>query len=655
MNQIRPDQVEGAPSSALGAVGETAPAALAAPSRWKPKSLLILGTLAVVYGDIGTSPLYALRECFVGQHAAALTPLNVLGILSLFFWSLLLVVSVKYLSVVFQADNHGEGGILALLALNRRAGKGLGSRKPEKVAVALGLIGAGLLYGDGVITPAISVLSAVEGLETIAPTLQPVIVPLTVLILLALFLIQKRGTGGVGVLFGPFIALWFFTIAGVGLPWIFREPAVLLALNPYYAVLFFVHNGLAGFLVLGAVVLCITGAEALYADMGHFGKRPIHLTWYGIVMPSLLINYFAQGALLLQQGQSALRNPFFGLAPGPLLIPLVIISTIATVIASQALISGAFSLTHQAIQLGYLPRMHVIHTSSIQEGQIYLPQVNAFLMVLSVTLVLAFQESSRLAGIYGIAVIGTMTITSMLFFFPARTHLGWSTPKAVVVVAGFLLVDLSFMFANVTKVAAGGWVPILLAAVVFTIMTTWNLGIRTLLNKIRAGSIPLAQFAKEAQSHFIHRVRGTSIFLTANVGITPGALAHHFKHNQVLHETVVVLSVVNEPVPKVPPDQLLEIGYLGGGFYQVQVHIGFMESADIPDVLARCARAGVPVDPARSSYFVGRETIVLSDRPGISAWRKHLFLFLFTNARSITPSFKLPPNRVIEIGAEIEI
>ncbi len=615
---------------------------------------LMLGALAVVFGDIGTSPLYALRECFTASHKVELTPDNILGVLSLFFWALILAVSVKYLTFIFRADNRGEGGILALLALNL-TGKHSGTHKRlEHVAVLLGLFGAGLLYGDGVITPAISVLGAVEGLNTIAPELETVVVPLTVLILFALFGLQKRGTGKIGTLFGPAIMVWFISIALVGLPPILRHPEVLAAIGPQHAVEFFLRNRLQGFLVLSAVMLCITGAEALYADMGHFGKFPIRATWYGMVLPALLINYFGQGAYLLEAGAQGLGNPFYQMAPTWFRIPLLAIATMAAIIASQALISGAFSLTQQAIQLGYLPRMNIIHTSSEMMGQIYIPQVNVLLMLVSVLLVVAFPSSSLLAEMYGIAVIGTMTITSLLFFQAARNHLDWSRRLAGLSVAGFLAVDVGFLGANSIKISHGGWVPILIATALFTVMITWNVGIARLMQKIRSAALPLVLFVKEVETHDIHRVRGTAIFLTANLDITPSALVHHYKHNQVLHETVIVLSLLFERVPRMDLGPAIEIKALGAGFYQVIAHYGYMQSPDVPEVLRLCAAKGLEVDPMRASYYLGRETVILSAQPGLPRWRKRLFLFLFTNARSVTPTFHLPPNRVIEIGAEIE-
>jgi KUP system potassium uptake protein len=512
-----------------------------------------------------------------------------------------------------------------------------------------------LLYGDGVITPAISVLSAVEGLKDLAPGMGGVVMPVTAAILIGLFLLQKRGTGGIGVIFGPMIAVWFVTIAAIGLPWLITRPEVFLALNPVYAVSFFYRNGLHGFLVLGAVVLAVTGVEALYADMGHFGKGPIRIAWYGLVGPCLLVNYFAQGALLLEKGKAAVLNPFYGLAPNWFLVPLILISTIATVIASQALISGAFSLTQQAVQLGYLPRMNIIHTSSFKQGQIYIPQINWILMVLSVGLVLVYKDSSKLAGMYGMAVIGTMITTSLHFFITAWRNLGWGLKRSLLVLVLFLIVDGGFIAANLVKVEHGAWLPIILAFGIFVVMVTWYDGIHAMLRKIRSYSLPLTKFAEEARTHSVQRVRGAAIFLTANSGITPSALAHHFKHNQVLHQTIVVLSVINESVPKISEHESLDIRDLEAGFFQVLVHNGYMQHPDIPKIIRECAVRGVPIDASRCSYFVGRETVIPSSRPGMALWRKKLFLFLFTNARPITPSFKLPPNRVIEIGAEIEM
>jgi len=618
-------------------------------------TVLVLGALGVIFGDIGTDPLFALRECFIGDFAAPLLRDDILGVLSLIFWSLTLVVSIKYLLVLFRADNHGEGGILALLALNKRWLSGRENRGIRSTALLMGLFGAGLLYADGIITPAISVLSAVEGLKDLAPRLTDAVVPVTATILVGLFLLQKKGTAGIGAIFGPIMAVWFVSIAAIGLPWLVMRPEVLLALNPVFAASFFVRNGLRGFLVLGAVVLAVAGVEALYEDMGHFGKGPIRLTWYGLVGPCLLINYFGQGALLLEEGKSVLQSPFYNLAPGWFLIPLILISTSATVIASQALISGAFSVTQQAIQLGYLPRMNIVHTSSLQRGQIYIPVVNWILMILSVSLVLAYKDSSKLAGMYAMVVIGTMITASLHFFITAWSNLGWGIKRASLVVGAFVAVDFAYLGANVVKVEHGAWLPIVLAVVLVLVMQTWNEGIQAMLAKISEGALPLALFANEARTHASQRVRGTAVFLTADPGTTPGALSHHFKHNHVLHETVVVLCVTNENVPKIPEDRAIQIQDLGAGFFQVLVKNGYMQQPDIPDVIRKIGLRGVPIDPQGCSYYTARETVVLSSHTGMARWRKQLFVFLFTNARSIAPSFKLPPNRVVEIGAEIEL
>jgi KUP system potassium uptake protein len=620
---------------------------------------LALGALGVVYGDIGTSPLYAVKECFARGHGVDPSLPNVLGILSLVVWSLILVVVVKYISFILRADNHGEGGILALLALvtPRADAPSAGPREGttrRAVLVVLGLFGAALLYGDGMITPAISVLSAVEGLEVATTSVHPFIVPITVVILVGLFLVQKRGTAGIGAIFGPATALWFLSIAAAGVPWIARHPEVLGAINPLHAARFFEAHHLHGFLLLGSVVLCITGGEALYADMGHFGRRPIRLAWYAVVFPALLCNYFGQGAVLLDRGEAARDNPFFAMLPGFTVYPMVAIATVATVVASQALISGAFSLTQQAVQLGYSPRVTIVHTSGKAEGQIYIPEVNNFLMVACTVLVLTFRESSALAAAYGIAVTGTMSITSVLFFQLTRQW-GWPLWRSVSLVALFLVFDLGFLAANVVKVAEGGWLPLAVAAGVFIAMTTWKRGRRSLGTHVLASTLPIELFLADVVATKPHRVAGTAVFMTSNPGGAPPVLLHHFKHNKVLHEQVVLLSVQTRHVPEVPASRRIEVTQLGQGFSQVIATFGFMESPDVMEVLRLCNAKGLAVDGARASFYLGRETLLTTGRAGMARWRKVLFAFLSRNARPANMFFNIPPNRVVELGAQIEL
>jgi KUP system potassium uptake protein len=614
---------------------------------------LALGALGVVYGDIGTSPLYALKECVTAPHGVAATSENILGLLSLIFWSITLVVSVKYLLFVMRADNDGEGGVLALMAL----ALGTHGAKPHpraRLVVMFGLFGAALLYGDGVITPAISVLSAVEGLTVATDAFQPVVVPITCGILVALFLIQKRGTGGIGIMFGPITLLWFIGIAVCGLPWILRHPHIVTAVNPVHAVRFFAAHGRHGFLVLGSVVLCITGGEALYADMGHFGTRAIRIAWYSCVFPALLICYFGQGALLLERPE-AIANPFYATVPAQWLYPMVILATLATVVASQALISGAFSLTRQAVQLGYLPRVTIVHTSGKTEGQIYVPEVNGLLMVACVALVLGFRESSNLADAYGIAVTGTMAITSVLFYSVAHARWGWSAARAGTLLALFLSFDLSFFVACSTKIAHGGWFPLLVAVGIFTTMMTWKTGRRILGEKIAEVSLPLEIFLEDIDRTRPHRVSGTAVFLTSTRRGTPAVLLHHFKHNKILHQQVVILSVVTDAVPEVPPSDFVHIKFFDRGFWAVTAHYGFMQTPDVLRVLRACAAQGLYINEAETSFYLGRETLLTGKGKGMSAWRKRLFRFLSRNARSATDFFSIPPNRVVEIGTQIEL
>jgi KUP system potassium uptake protein len=652
-----PRAPSGGPASVVP-TGDTA-ARLAAPSRatTSRRDLLRLGlgALGVVYGDIGTSPLYAVRECFGPEHAIAPSVENVLGVLSLVIWSLSLVVVVKYLTFVMRADNEGEGGIMALLALiNRKISPSLGwTTKP--VLILLALFGTSLLFADGMITPAISVLSAVEGLTVDAPGLHPYVVPVTLVILIGLFLVQKRGTGGVGAVFGPAMLLWFAAIGALGALWILREPRIFQAILPWHAVRFFLHEGERGFLVLGSVVLCITGTEALYADMGHFGRRPIHLAWYAVVFPALLLNYLGQGAALLVAGQEAVKNPFYALAPRPLLYPLVAVATAATVIASQALISGSFSLAQQAMQLGYSPRLHLIHTSSRERGQIYVPEINSLLMISCCALVLIFKNSSSLAAAYGIAVMGTMVITSFLLYSVMRDQWGWTTKRSLALTALFLAADLPFLLANLTKLAHGGLVPLVVGGAFFAVLTTWKHGRKSLADTLTKAMLPIEQFMPTVSEDQPFRVRGTAVFMTSNQDVVPPVLLHHFKHNKVLHEKVILLCVVTEQVPEVSPESRVSVRDRGAGMFQVLARYGFMQTPNVPEIMQACAAAGLSTDLADTSYFLGRETLLTTGRSGMSRWRKGLFAFLSRNARPATAFFGIPANRVVELGTQVEL
>jgi KUP system potassium uptake protein len=623
------------------------------PATGKRLGLLTLTALGVVYGDIGTSPLYALRECFKAEYGIAPTHENIVGVLSLITWSLILVISVKYIVFILRADNRGEGGILALLALLLQQKRREEDRRRRVVLVALGLFGAALLYGDGVITPAISVLGAMEGLEVSAPALGRVVVPISLVILFALFMVQRFGSARVGAAFGPMMLLWFVTIGTLGLHSVLQAPEVLAALNPWHGLQFFGAHGLAGFLTLGAVVLVVTGGEALYADMGHFGKRPIRIAWFAMVLPALLFNYFGQGALLLRD-PSAASNPFYLLAPPAFQWPLLVIATAAAIVASQALISGAFSLTQQSVQLGYSPRMQIIHTSKVEAGQIYIPEVNKALMVGCLLLVLFFKNSSALSAAYGIAVTGTMAITSLLFAVVARSRWGWSRLHVYSLVAGFLIIDVAFLAANIVKIEHGGWVPLAMAMGVYVLMSTWKRG-RMQLGAIQeAGALPLDLFLKGLERNQPVRVKGTAVFMTSSIEGVPVVLLHHLKHNKTLHETVVLLSVTTRGIPEVPPERGLAIERLGHGFVRVVATFGFMQSPNIPELLTRAAAQGVPFPPMDTSYYLGRERLVLTGHAKMSRWRKKLFALMSRNARSATEFFQIPPNRVIELGAQIE-
>jgi KUP system potassium uptake protein len=629
---------------------------------------LALTALGVVYGDIGTSPLYALKECFGGLHSIPPTRENVIGVMSLVFWAINFVVSFKYVSFVLRADNRGEGGILALLALVRPISRAKGARA---LLISLGLFGAALLYGDGVITPAISVLGAVEGLSVATPAFDRFVWPIAVVILTLLFAVQRNGTARVGRIFGPIMATWFVSIALLGVRGIMLHPSVLSAVNPVHAIDLFARDGMQGFLILGSVVLVLTGAEALYADMGHFGPRPIRTTWFTVVLPCLLLNYFGQSALLLEQPAAAV-NPFYSLVPSWGLYPMVVVATAAAIVASQALISGAFSLTRQAVQLGYSPRVTVVHTSMTEMGQIYIPEVNQALWIGCLALVIGFKSSTNLAAAYGIAVTGTMIMTTLLFHTVARDRWHWSAPKAWALTSLFLAVDLAFFAANLVKIREGGWFPIVVAVVIYTLMTTWSRGRARLAAIVRENTLPMDLFLADVSRRKPHRVPGTAVFLTSDSAGAPPVLLHHLKHNKVLHEKVMLMSVVTEEIPQVDAEDRVACRELGEGFYQVIAHYGFMESPDVPAVLAALGRQignGKPiaVKVMETTFYLGRETLIathgaykaaaVGDGTGLgrmSHWRKKLFILMTRNARSATAFFGLPPNRVVELGAQIQ-
>lgn len=617
-------------------------------------AFLTVGALGVVYGDIGTSPLYALRECFAGSHPMPPTHGNVLGILSLVFWSLLLIVSFKYLAIILRATNKGEGGILALMALAfPKQAPGAGRRRA--LLISLGVFGAALLYGDGMITPAISVLSAIEGLKVATPAFERFIIPLTIITLIGLFAAQSRGTGRVGAIFGPIMVVWFVSLGVLGIGGIRSAPQVLYSLNPIYGLRFLVENGWEGFVALGAVFLAVTGAEALYADVGHFGTRPIRIAWFSIVLPGLFLNYLGQGALVLHD-PTVIENPFYFLAPHWALYPLVGLSTAATVIASQALISGAFSLTIQAIQLGYLPRIAVKHTSSRERGQIYIPHVNWALMIACIGLVLGFESSSNMASAYGIAVTLTMLSTTVLFYFAARRLWEWSPVQAASLCALFFVVEGAFFAANLLKVLNGGWVPLAMGLIIFILMATWKTGRQLVWDKLRPASMPLEMFLDNIEtSKNVSRVPGTALFMTANPEGTPIALLHNLKHNKVLHERNLILTILTDEVPQVNPERRVEIEKLAAGFHRIIAHYGFMEEPNVPELLAAAPLEGEPVKLHKTTFFLSRETVLPNRSRSMLRWRQWLFALMSRNAQSASSFYRIPANRVVELGMQVEL
>lgn len=611
---------------------------------------LVLGAIGVVFGDIGTSPLYALKETFAGAHPLTVLPATILGVLSVMFWTIMLLISVKYVLIVMRADNRGEGGALALLALVSNLVK----HKPKTkwFITSLGLIAAALFYGDGMITPAISVLSAVEGLEVIEPHFKAFVIPITVLVITLLFWIQKRGTNVVGLAFGPIMVVWFCCLGLLGVTAIAQAPQVLAALNPFYAYQFLSADWLVSFLALGGIVLAITGGEALYADMGHFGKAPIRLGWFSFVLPALVLNYFGQGALLLQN-PAAIENPFYLLAPSWALLPMVLLATAATVIASQAVISGAFSVAQQSVQMGFLPRMPIIQTSGLTRGQVYVPLTNWTLYIAVIYLVFTFQSSSNLAAAYGIAVTGTMTITTMLIGFVMIYGWGWSRLKALPLITILLLIDLTYFAANAIKIPQGGWFPIGIAVLSFTVLTTWRRGRQLLFKEVQRLSIPIDVIIDSTTD--TPRVAGTAVFLVGEIEGAPSALIHNLKHNRVLHERNILLTISIEDKPYVTKGNRLLTHSLGHGFYRVQLFYGFMETADIPAALELCADEGLRFDMMDTSFFISRAMIELAAKSGMAKWRGRLFLALSKNAMSAADFFKIPANRVVEMGTRIAI
>jgi KUP system potassium uptake protein len=636
----------------------------------KRLAILSLGALGVVYGDIGTSPLYSMQAAFSGTHAFEPTEAAVYGTLSMIVWSLVIVVALKYISFIMRADNKGEGGVLALLALLLQTERRAGDKKRRWLLISVGLFGSALLYGDGMITPAISVLGALEGLEVRNPGIPHMaVVAGAILILVGIFYVQQFGTDKVGTAFGPVMGIWFATIGALGLREVIIEPRIFAAMNPVYALRFFAEHGLAGFIILGAVVLVITGAEALYADMGHFGKRPIRLAWFAFVMPALFLNYFGQGALIIRDPTTA-DNPFYKLAPAGFQIPLIIIATAAAIIASQALISGAFSLTQQAIQLGYSPRMTIVHTSHHQRGQIYIPEVNKGLALGTLLLVVLFQNATRLGSAYGIAVTGTMGITTILFHVVATTRWNWPPLKTALLTGSFLIVDGAFLFGNAFKIPHGGWIPIAVAVGVFTLMSTWKRGRAMLTYILQAGSLPLDLFLQDVAKRKPPRVPGTAVFMTSTADGVPVVLLHHLKHNKVLHEQVILMSIITAEVPEIPDDDRIHVEKLDHGFWRIRATYGFMETPNVPEILHYAKRENLRAKQMDTTFYLGRERIIVGGKgphkagtrrappdanlPRMIRWRKKIFVVMQRNARSATEFFGIPPNRVVELGAQVE-
>ena len=611
---------------------------------------LILGAIGVVFGDIGTSPLYALKETMVGHHPIDVTAGNVLGVLSLVFWAVMILVSAKYVALIMRADNRGEGGSLSLLALVTGITRGRGV---SQLVTVLGIFAAALFFGDSMITPAISVLSAVEGLEVVTPAAKEYVVPLTIVVLTGLFWIQKHGTGAVGLLFGPIMCVWFAVLAVLGVISIAETPQVLRAVDPSYAFSFIAAKPWSSFLALGTIVLAVTGGEALYTDMGHFGKFPIRLTWFGLVLPALLLNYYGQGALLLRDPATA-QNPFYLLAPDWALVPMVILATLATVIASQAVISGAFSVARQSVQLGYLPRMSIVQTSDKERGQIYVPFTNLTLYLAVMALVLGFRSSSNLAAAYGIAVTGTMMIDTILVGFVALLLWRWKPWVVFPLIGAFLVVDLAFFSANIVKVAQGGWFPLAIGFLSFTVLMTWKRGRALLFREMRKQDVPVDDFVANIDPS-IPRVQRAAVFLTARADGVPKAMLHNLRHNCILHKWVILTTIVTEEMPYVPDDERVALSTIGPGFYRLLVRYGFMEAPDIPAALAAAKKQGLPGDLGQVSYFVSRETILPSLQPGIALWRERLFALMSRNALNATEFFKIPAESVVELGTQVEI
>jgi KUP system potassium uptake protein len=616
---------------------------------------LAVGAIGIVFGDIGTSPLYAFRETFVGPHPLALDKLHVYGVVSLIFWSMTLVVAIQYVTILMRADNKGQGGSLALVAL---ISSKIGKTKYGWITVLLGVLATSLFYGDSMITPAISVLSAVEGLTVVQEELTPLVIPIALVLLVALFVIQKRGTEKVGALFAPVMIIYFTVIAFLGVVQIILHPEILYALNPWYAVQFFITDGMLAFLALGSVVLAVTGSEALYSDMGHFGRGPMRLSWFGFVMPCLLLNYFGQGAMMVSldaaAAAEAIQNPFFFLASETWRLPLVILATFATFIASQAVISGAFSITHQAMQLGFIPRLSIRHTSETEAGQIYIPSINWALMIAVIVLVLTFQNSSNLASAYGIAVTGAVTIDTLLMAVLLVGVWKWKWWYAAPVVLLFLIVDGAYFAANMMKVPDGGWFPLLIGAIAFTLLTTWARGRKLMRDRMTEVALPIEIFAKSANNSAT-RVSGTAIFMASSTGGVPSALLHNIKHNKVLHERVVILTVQIAEIPYVDPECRFEVHDLGDGFFRSVIHYGFMEETDVPEALKKMEVCGGKFDMMQTSFFLSRQTLLPSDKPGMPIWREQIFAWMLRNAATAMEFFRLPTNRVVELGSQVRI